>query len=128
MLSKTFNTTQFRDISTDDQIDNGITMFEDLNNPGDYYIESESGNVYRMNRTRIITNANGNFDVNVEETRYCINPRVINRGDDRSRGYMKLGNRIDRLSRIQYSSNRRATKGRRLSSVYNNVKHTYIPQ
>ena len=128
MLSKTFNTTQFRDISTDDQIDNGITMFEDLNNPGDYYIETDTGNVYRMNRTRVITNADGCFDSDVEETKYCINPRIVNRGDNQSPGYMKLGNRIDRLSRIQYASNKRSRKGRQLTSVYNNVKRTFIPQ
>lgn len=127
MFSNSFNTTQFRDVSTDEQIDNGTTMFEDLNNPGDYYIETDTGNVYRMNRTRVITTANNTFEDEINQTQHCINPRTIKRGQDRSPGYMKLTNRLDRLSRIQYSSNRRAKSGRQLVSIHNNVKRTFIP-
>lgn len=130
MLSNTFNTRQFRDVSTQDQIDEGVTMLQDLNNPGDYYKETETGNVYLVERKRVITSYNNNFEDTIETKQHCVNPRNIDLGDNRSKGYMKLYNRMDRLSRIQFMSNKRANKKLFVTSSFDHtrqIKTRYIP-
>lgn len=129
MFSNSFNLTQFIDVTTDQQAKQGSTMFEDLNNPGDYYIETKSGMVYSINKTRIITNTRGKFTDEIDTTQHCINPRNIQRRG-RSNGYSKLMTRTERLARIQHVSDQRANRGYRVissSSPNEGRRSVYMP-
>lgn len=111
MFSNTFNTTQFIDVSTPKQRSAGNTMFRDLNNPGDYYIETTSGHVYRINRQEIITTSEDNtFSTDLNETNYCINLRNAYQGKNKPLGYNLIHDRNQRLARIQYVSDKRKSR------------------
>jgi len=109
MFSNIFNTTQFIDVSTDKQRSAGTTVFQDLQNPGDYYMETASGHVYRTNKQTVISQTNGClFDVNHQTTQYCINLRNRYQGKNKPMGYSLILDRNRRLGRIQYISNKRS--------------------
>ena len=130
MFSNTFNTTQFVDVSNDRQRNSGNTIYRDLNNPGDYYLETSAGTVYRINRQISITNIDGNFVEEQDQTQYCINPRTLYRGKNKSLGYTPIMNRNQRLARIQYVSNRRARKRADVTATFvpkTGQLITYIP-
>lgn len=108
MFSNTFNTTQFIDVSTDRQRAAGTTVFQDLQNPGDYYMETASGHVYRTNKQTVISQTNNLlFDVDHQTTQYCINLRNRYQGKNKPMGYTLILDRNRRLARIQYISNKR---------------------
>lgn len=130
MFTNTFNTTQFVDVSTSRQRAQGSTVYRDLNNPGDYYLETSSGSIYRINKQIAITNDRGSFVEEQDQIQYCINPRTLYRGKNKSLGYTPIMNRNQRLARIQYVSNRRARKRANVVSSFvpkTGKLTTYIP-
>jgi hypothetical protein len=108
MFSNTFNTTQFIDVSNPKQRAAGNTVFRDLSNPGDYYMETSSGHVYRINRQEVIVSSEDNtYSTSVNETNYCINLRNAYQGKNKPLGYALITDRNQRLARIQYFSDMR---------------------
>ena len=124
MLSNTFNTTQFISVKND-YSRKGNTVYQDLKNPGDYYLTTPSGFVYLINSTMVIHENNNTFTRETETKRHCINPRNFSVKSDQ---YKKL-NQIDMLARMQYISNKRSNKTQLIQHKdnINNTTTRYIP-
>lgn len=124
MLSNTFNTTQFVRVQNN-LSRKGNTVYQDLKNPGDYYLTTPSGLVYIVNSTMVINESNNTFTRETETKRHCINPRNINVKSDQ---YKKLS-QIEMFARIQYISNKRSNKTRLIQykDNINNTTKSYIP-
>ena len=103
-----FDTTRFIDVTTNNQANRGIQVFEDSQNPGVTYTSTNSGNVYRTIKTfnRCKNNSTGITTNFTNTTSYLINQRDMSRNTPDGTTIVRIPRLNDRLTRIQTSADR----------------------